>query len=200
MVWMVVARGSMADGGAGVAAMRAADGMGGTASVARTAGARGVGGTASATRAGGVGITVGAGRAGGFVGGGGEVEDGGQGVGVTEAAEVSAADMVAKDGVGEGDLETTGGVVTESAVHGQDGGGVGGGAADGVHGVGQAVAEGVDVARRAGAAMAASVAWRAWRSKASLRDWRRGTVPILRVAQPNHLKRNATPGTARRRR
>ena len=63
-------QGAMADGGAGVAAMRAADGMGGTASVARTAGARGVGGTASATRAGGVGITVGAGRAGGFVGGG----------------------------------------------------------------------------------------------------------------------------------
>ena len=93
----------------------------------------------------------GAGEAGDFVGGSGQVEDGGQGVGLAEGSQVAAPELAAKDGVGEGNLETTGGVVAESAVYGQGGGGVGGGAADGVHGVGQAVDEGIHGAGGRGA-------------------------------------------------
>ena len=64
---------------------------------------------------------------------------------------MTAAEVVAEDGVGQGDLETAGGVVTQTDVDGQCGGGVGGGAADGVRGVGEAVDEGVDVVGRVGA-------------------------------------------------
>ena len=68
-----------------------------------------------------------------------------------EGAEVAAAEVVAEDGVGQGDLEAAGGVVAQADVDGQGRGGVGGGALDGVRGVGQAVDEGVDVVRRVGA-------------------------------------------------
>ena len=70
---------------------------------------------------------------------------------MAEGSQVAAAEVVAEDGVGEGDLEAAGGVVTQADMHGQGGGGVGGGAADGVRGVGEAVDEGVDVVRRVGA-------------------------------------------------
>ena len=157
---------AVSDGGAGMAAMATA-----------TDGVAGIGG------AGGVaGFGGGAGEAGDFVGGSGQVEDGGQGVGLGEGSQVAAPELAAKDGVGEAIWETTGGVVAESAVYGQGGGGVGGGAADGVHGVGQAVDKGIHGAggvgpKVAGAAMAASVASRAWRSRASLRDGGVGWFP-----------------------
>ena len=67
---------------------------------------------------------------------------------MAEGSQVAAAEVVAEDGVGQGDLETAGGVVTQADVDGQCGGGVGGGAADGVRGVGEAVDEGVDVVGR----------------------------------------------------
>ena len=97
------------------------------------------------------GVGGGAGEAGDFVGGRGQVQDSRQGVGMAEGSQVAAAEVVAEDGVGEGDLEAAGGVVTQADVDGQCRGGVGGGAADGVRGVGEAVDEGVDVVRRVGA-------------------------------------------------
>ena len=137
-------RRSMADGDAeagggvrGAAMGAAADDVAG---VAGTGGVPGIAGVA--------GVGGGAGEAGDFVGGRGQVEDGGQGIGVAEGSQVAAAEVVAEDGVGQGDLETTGGVVAQADVDGQSRCGVGGGAADGVRGVGEAVDEGVDVVRR----------------------------------------------------
>ena len=183
-------RGAVADGdaeaGGGVrsAPVRAAAGdVAGTAGIGGVAGVAGAGGVAGVAGVGG-----GAGEAGDFVGGSGQVEDGAQGVGVAEGSQVAAAEVVAEDGVGQGDLETAGGVVTQADMHRQCRCGVGGGAADGVRGVGEAVDEGVDVVGAgggpgvAGAAMAASVALWAWRRRASLRAWWWWTVPIIRNA------------------
>ena len=71
------------------------------------------------------------------------VEEVGEGIDVPEGFEVAAGEAIGEDGVVEGDLESSGGVVVESGVGGQGGDGVRSGAAQAVGGQGDGIDGGI---------------------------------------------------------